>query len=58
MELKKVTCPNCGSSEIAKINGEQYKCNYCNTTFLIDYDQEDAQIRVEFYSKGEEREDD
>ena len=51
MELKKVTCPNCGSSEIAKINGEQYKCNYCNTTFLIDYDQEDAQIRVEFYSK-------
>ncbi len=44
MELKKVTCPNCGSSEITKINGEQYKCNYCNTTFLIDYDQEDAQI--------------
>ena len=37
MELKKVTCPNCGSSEITKINGEQYKCNYCNTTFLIDY---------------------
>ena len=44
MELKKVTCPNCGSSEIEKVNKEQYKCNYCKTTFMIDYDEEDAQI--------------
>ena len=44
MELKKVTCPNCGSSEIEKINIEQYKCQYCKTTFMIDYDEEDAEI--------------
>lgn len=44
MELKKVTCPNCGSSEIEKVSDEQYKCSYCGATFMIDYDEEDAQI--------------
>ncbi|MBR4671218.1 MAG: hypothetical protein IKO84_11505 [Butyrivibrio sp.] len=46
MELKKVTCPNCGSSEIKKINDEQYKCSYCDAIFLIDYDKEDAEVII------------
>lgn len=44
MELKKVTCPSCGNSEIVKINNTQYKCSFCNSTFTVDYDEEDARI--------------
>ena len=42
MRLEEIKCPNCGGSNVSKIDARMVKCDYCNTTFTIDYDPEDA----------------
>lgn len=35
-QVKKIQCPSCGASSVFKLNTEEYKCNYCQTTFVVD----------------------
>ena len=44
MELKKITCPNCGGTDIKQIGDGHYKCSYCDTNFVVDYDEADARV--------------
>ncbi|MDX2172156.1 MAG: hypothetical protein SFY56_03505 [Bacteroidota bacterium] len=35
-QVKKIQCPSCGASSVFKLNTEEYKCNYCQTNFVVD----------------------
>lgn len=32
---KKIECPSCGATSVFKLNATEYKCNYCQSTFLL-----------------------
>ncbi|MCE3229193.1 MAG: hypothetical protein K0S32_3744 [Bacteroidetes bacterium] len=38
--VKKIQCTSCGATSVFKINPEEYKCNYCQTTFRVIEKQE------------------
>lgn len=42
MKLQEVKCPNCNGSDVEPAGEGLMRCRYCNTTFTIDYDEEDA----------------
>lgn len=35
-QVNKIQCPSCGASSVFKLNTEEYKCNYCQTNFIVD----------------------
>ena len=56
MKLQEVKCPNCNGSDVEPAGEGLMRCRYCNTTFTIDYDEEDAAMdksRIELQMQGE-----
>ena len=37
-ESKKIECPSCGASSVFKLSNSEYKCNYCQTNFVVNDD--------------------
>lgn len=44
MRSKEFTCPNCGGSDIIKINRKIVRCRYCDTLLSVSYDPEESQM--------------
>lgn len=56
MKLQEVKCPNCNGSDVEPAGERLMRCRYCNTTFTIDYDEEDAAMdksRIELQMQRE-----
>lgn len=56
MKLQEVKCPNCNGSDVEPAGEGLMRCRYCNTTFTIDYDEEDAAMdksRIELQMQRE-----
>lgn len=56
MKLQEVKCPNCNGSDVEPAGEGLLRCRYCNTTFTIDYDEEDAAMdksRIELQMQRE-----
>jgi outer membrane protein assembly factor BamB len=53
---KKIECPSCGASSVFKLNEREYKCNYCQTTFVIKEPVSPKQPLVEVWTTAEANE--
>lgn len=56
MKLNEIKCPNCMGSDVEAVGEGLMKCRYCQTTFAIDYDEEDAAMdksRIELQMQRE-----
>lgn len=47
---KKIECPSCGASNVFKLNETEYKCNYCQTSFVLKDTHSPKQPIVEVWS--------
>ena len=56
MKLNEIKCPNCMGSDVEAAGEGLMKCRYCQTTFAIDYDEEDVAMdksRIELQMQRE-----
>jgi hypothetical protein len=45
-ETKKIECQNCGASSVFKLSNNEYKCNYCQTNFVVNDDTPQQNIFI------------
>lgn len=45
-ESKKIECPSCGASSVFKLSNSEYKCNYCQTNFVVNDDTPQQNIFI------------
>ncbi|MCX8079618.1 MAG: hypothetical protein N3F09_00100 [Bacteroidia bacterium] len=50
-QVKKIQCPNCGSTSVFKKDNTHYKCNYCQSDFVVDKEPEDKEVPHEYYNE-------
>ncbi len=35
MVVQQIQCPSCGSNETVRLGNQQYKCTYCESSFVL-----------------------
>ncbi len=53
---KKIECPSCGASNVFKLNAGEYKCNYCQTDFVLKDTNQPKQPIVEVWTTAKANE--